>query len=123
MPERIDRSAFLYFDPDDADDDFAQCSDCCFFTGSRCALLGSMVTADMSCGAFVPGEYDGTPIKKRLTPEDVGLVSRQVRCENCVYGGPRCKFYEALNQSMPERFDLDARIKPKGCCNAQTPKE
>lgn len=122
----VDRSAFLYLEPDDGDEYFAQCSDCCFFNGQQCAIIGLPVPPDASCGFFIDGPYDRTPVKKRVTPKEAGFVVEEVRCENCrffVKPGNRCGLYLKLNNITPKQFDLDALVKPKGCCNAFTPKE
>lgn len=122
--KKIDRSAFLYMVDHDGDPQiFAQCADCCFFApDKRCAVLGIHVEAGWSCGLFVDGKYDGTPVKKRATVEEAGVYKGQVRCENCRYGhAGRCALYERLNREMPADFDLDPRIDPKGCCNAFSP--
>ena len=120
---KIDRSAFLYLDrPDERD--FAQCGKCSFLApGKRCAVIGVRVEKQWSCGLFVPGAYDGTKVKARVSAKDAGLVKGPVRCENCRYGGSsNCKLYEQLNKAFPSDFDLDTKIKPHACCNAFTEK-
>jgi hypothetical protein len=74
-----------------------------------------------SCGLYVPGKPVNFPVKKYVTPQESGLVDRQVRCENCKFGGEECGLYKMLNKKMPEVFDLDTKIESKACCNAQTP--
>lgn len=125
--KRIARDTFLYMVPraDASRDKFAQCSQCRDFVKGkkRCAILGNTeVLAGDSCGAFVEGKYSGQPIRALTTPEAVGLVSRAVRCENCKYGGKTCGLYKMLNDALPDVFDLDTKIEPQACCNAQTPK-
>ena len=120
--KKIDRSAFLYLESEDGDADFAQCGDCCFFNGQRCAILGTPVVKGASCGFFVDGPYDGTPIKKRVGAAEAGLAVENVRCENCAHlDGERCGLYDDLNRRMATAFDLDVSVSPKGCCNAFTP--
>lgn len=120
---RIGRDAFLYLESEDGDDDFAQCSDCCFFDGEHCAVIGIRVEPSASCGFFIDGKYDGTPVKPRVTARDAGLVNEKVRCENCRYGGKTCGLYDMLNVMRPTTFSLDSKIKQKACCNAFSPKE
>lgn len=122
--QKIKRDAFLYFDG--SGDDFAQCATCRDFAKDqgKCAILGTKVEikAEYSCCAYIKGEYTGQPIRTLVTPEEVGLVKRKVRCEHCKYGGPQCGLYIELMEKLPDLFDLDIKIKPKACCNANTPK-
>ena len=60
-----------------------------------------------------------------VSPKVAGLVHRQVRCENCGYfdePDSDCELFEMLNEKFPEYFDLDEKVKPLACCNAQTAK-
>lgn len=121
----IDRSAFLYMEGVRAD--HAQCSSCLewYALTNRCRIHGprDFIDRDDSCGLYVPGAPAGNgPCLSLVTPMESGLVDRQVRCENCQYGGSECGLYKTLNSRLPEIFDLDTKISPKGCCNAQTPK-
>lgn len=94
---------------------------------NRCAILGSgvLVTGDMSCGEFVPGKPgEDIQLHQDLSPKDVGLVRRPVRCENCRFFNPTastCGLFEDLNQRMPEKWNLDTKVDAQGCCNAQMP--
>jgi len=64
---------------------------------------------------------DAEPIAL-VTPKESGLVHRQVRCENCRYlDGEICGLYQDLNELMPEKFALEAKVGRHGCCNAQMP--
>jgi len=124
--EKITRDAFLYMDSNTRD--FAQCATCWLFHSekNRCSVLGPNVEVkpEYSCGYFGKGtSATRPPLKKLFTPKEVGLVERKVRCENCTYGGKTCSLYDALNKAMPDKFNLDASIHPKACCNAQTPKK
>ncbi len=155
MREKIDRSAFLFLEPGAGKPliIFAQCIDCRMFVGeeylaknidgSRCILHGSFVSVDGddSCGLMVSWPTpDGAPnvkvvkdhagelnkmITGSVTPEESGLVSRQVRCENCFWPSnkevTKCGLYETLNKLLPNDFALDPNITPHACCNAQTP--
>ena len=115
---KIGRDAFLYFE---GGDDFAQCSSCASRNADTgvCSTLGVKVEPGSSCGVYVPGKYDGSQPAKRMTSQEAGLVKRQVRCENCRYGGADdCALYQHLNKELPGDFDLDTKIKPHGCCNA-----
>lgn len=123
---KLDRSTFLYLEPHGAGRDFAQCATCELFRkGNRCAILGPDVPVypDSSCGFYIPGKPDDDECRKTFTPAEVGLVHRQVRCENCIsYEGGTCELFAALNKSLPEQFNLDTSVKPRACCNAQRPK-
>ncbi len=149
--EKIKRDAFVYLAPKPRDkkpQDFAQCISCRKFVphvdglkGSRCAEHGSKVVVDegYSCGFWDDwATPDGKPnaevvanhaaelaniVPGSVTPEESGLVDRQVRCENCEFFGAKhkhCHLYKGLNESLPEVFDLDINVEPDACCNAQT---
>lgn len=129
MAQKLGAEAFLYLNPEPYSAEFAQCATCrdwvtgddrCFIHGPSVKVLGSM-----SCGLYVWGAplQPGAKTVGIVTPTESGLVDRDVRCENCIYGGPNvytCKFFVMLNTTLPEYFDIDTNIDPKGCCNAQT---
>ena len=141
--EKITRAAFLYFEPDRTgtrEEDFAQCGSCRMFVpGTQCIILGSDVHLGprWSCGFYAPWPNGvrnaevvanhraelAKGLKGSVTPEEAGLVNREVRCENCAFfedETDECELYEQLNK-LP-LFDLDVKIEEYGCCNAQTPK-
>lgn len=130
--DKITRATFLYFDPKTPKDEFAQCGTCVHFLEDqgRCELHGADVEVDDddSCGLYVHGEAEeGEKPEGLVTPEESGLVSREVRCENCMFFDPdseareHCDLYTQLNRILPKLFDLDRYVKAQGCCNAQTP--
>ncbi len=130
--DKITRATFLYFDPKAPKDEFAQCGTCVHFLEDigRCELHGADVEVDDddSCGLYVHGEAEeGEKPEGLVTPEESGLVSREVRCENCMFFDPdsepreHCDLYTQLNRILPKLFDLDRYVKAQGCCNAQTP--
>lgn len=123
--ERIKRDAFLYMEPKGNGKDFAQCSTCVEFDPKTkcCVVMNKIVAGLDSCGIYLEGKYDGRKPKEYATPAELGYVQREVRCENCKYGGDECWLYKMLNQRQPEDFDLETKIHPKACCNLQTPKE
>ncbi len=122
--DKIKRDAFLYMSGKDKE--FGQCGTCWQFNAEkeRCAILGPdfKVADDDSCCLFVKGDYPkDLKLVARITPKNAGFVERRVRCENCKYGGSgNCKLYEMLNEKFPDIFDLDTKIEPRACCNAQT---
>jgi len=132
MAEKIKRDAFLYLEPKAAKHkkDFAQCKACMMWTGGKsntCTIHGGSVkvTGGMSCGLYVEGDpmpdHAGSE-EALVTAEESGLADRDVRCENCEHGNVEtatCELFQELNSSS--LFDLDEKISPKGCCNAQTP--
>lgn len=128
--DRLTRDCFLYLDPKPPNNQFAQCNTCRdWIVNDRCYIHrpDDEVPGSASCGLYVHGSplKDGTPIGA-VTPEQSGLVDREVRCENCHWGGPgnyTCALYELLNHLMPSTFNLDERIDPYGCCNAQKPRD
>jgi hypothetical protein len=129
---KLDTDAFLYLNPDGDEDYFAQCSTCRDWVkgDELCAIHGPYieVPGTASCGLYVIGEPHppGTMTQSLVTPTESGLVDREVRCENCRWGGPNnytCGLYETLNSEMGEIFDLNTDIDPKGCCNANEPRE
>jgi hypothetical protein len=120
--QKIKRDAFLYMNPKPPQNSFAQCGTCRQFTGTGCLILGdTKITKDMACGLYTRGRPQ-LHMKGReealVPPKEAGLVNFQVRCENCKYGGSDCQLYEMLNDQLPETFDLETKIDPKGCCNA-----
>ena len=123
---KIKRDAFLYMSPKPPRDSFAQCGTCRQFTGTGCMILGdTKITKDMACGLYTRGRPQ-LHMKGReealVPPKEAGLVNFQVRCENCKYGGADCQLFEMLNEQLPDTFDLETKIDPKGCCNAFTRK-
>lgn len=129
--EKVTRATFLYMDPQAPKATFAQCGTCVHFIEDkdRCELHGPNddIDDDDSCGLYVHGKPSGGKPEGLVTPEQSGLVSRQVRCENCMFFDaetePRehCDFYTQLNRIFPSLFNLDRYVDSHGCCNAQTP--
>lgn len=123
---KIDRSAFLYMEPSDDNREFAQCGTCFFWASEKCKIHGERrIAASESCGLYVPDRL-GRSIDAELplvSPEQSGLVSRPVRCENCrSFDAPgTCRLFTDLNRTG--QFACDPSVKPLGCCNAQMPKE
>jgi hypothetical protein len=126
---KLDRSVFLYLEPTDGSEEFAQCSTCPFWTGQTCWIHGPEleVFEDSTCYLYIPG----TPLADILgeeilyvTPEESGFKEHhQSRCENCMaFDDGICSFYEVLNEKFPDVFDLDVSVDVKGCCNAQVSK-
>jgi len=143
------RDAFLYFDssPKSPRGKFAQCETCRMFVPDEymgndddmdlCIAHGSNVKVGetFSCGLY-SGWPKGAPnpevirdhaaeLKKGIpgavTPDESGLVDRQVRCENCLFHNrspSECHLYDKLNKALPELWDLDTKVDPHGCCNA-----
>lgn len=133
-------------------EDNAQCGACRVWVpqhamptipGPRCVLHGSKMDADDddSCGLMIPWPTpDGQPVAQvvkdharelmkgipgSVTPEQSGFVKRRVQCHRCYWGrqsNTRCGLYELLNKLQPMVFDLDTKIEPHACCNAQTPR-
>lgn len=129
---KLSRDAFLYLNPEPGVDDFAQCSTCEMWVkgDNRCTIHGPRVRVpgSASCGFYIYGETQapGYYTEALVSAEESGLVDRKVRCENCQWGGPstyRCRLFTGLNERLPDIFDLDEHIEPKGCCNAQQPGE
>ena len=125
---KLGRDAFLYLDPKEPENRFAQCNTCRDWVigDRRCVIHGPKVyvAGRMSCGLYVHGEPQpkGTKTYIDVTPEESGLVDRQVRCENCRWlDDHECGFFKMLNEKLPEVFDLEVEIDPHGCCNANEP--
>lgn len=127
--------------------EFSQCSTCRMFVPDEylgrkddidlCVIHGSNVKVgeSFSCGLYC-GWPKGPPVPEvirdhaaelkkgipgSVTPDESGLVDRKVRCENCVFHlkyPSTCHLYDMLNKAMPEYWDLDINVDPKGCCNA-----
>ena len=129
--DKLGQDAFLYLNPLSGVDEFAQCFTCRdWIQDGHCYIHGPEVEVPdtASCGLYVHGESypTGSTTYKIVTPEESGLVDREVRCENCVYGGEEvytCELFSMLNQTMPDIFDIVIAIEPGGCCNAQTPRD
>jgi Pyruvate/2-oxoacid:ferredoxin oxidoreductase delta subunit len=134
--EKITRDAFLYLDPKEPKNQFAQCGQCMMYTGkskenvATCTIIGpdEPIRGDIdSCGLFVHGApvpdergYEMESVSKK----EAGYVERLVRCENCISYEPEksiCLLFKSLNKSMPEQFDLNINVDQQGCCNAQRP--
>jgi hypothetical protein len=131
VSEKITRATFLYMDPRNPEKKFAQCDTCMNFIRDKglCKLLlpTDEIKAGKSCGSYAPGENATGNALGLLTAEEVGLVERQVRCENCAFFDPNteprkhCDLYTQLNLILPGLFSLDRYVDEYGCCNAQTP--
>ncbi len=144
---KIGRDAFIYLPPGTRGDDNAQCQTCRMwvpdaytrFGHDVCILHGRDVKtpARASCGLYAnwpEDRVDQTVVQthaqemrakntKSVTPEQSGLVDREVRCENCFYfeeDEGDCDLYEQLNRKLPNVYDLDIKVEEDGCCNAQT---
>ncbi len=128
---KITRDAFVYLEPKEPKEQFAQCATCRMWTGKEgntCSILGkTKVTGDMSCTLYVHGKPSPSLKGKEVasyTPKEVGLVQRKVRCENCrSFKNGICMLFKSLNKSNPDIFQLDEKVNAQGCCNAQMPKE
>lgn len=129
--DKITRATYLYMDPKAPKGQFAQCGTCAHFIEEkdRCELHGKDddIDDDDSCGLYVRGPASTGEPQGFVTPEQSGFVSREVRCENCMFFDPdsepreHCDLYSQLNRILPKLFDLDRYVKAQGCCNAQTP--
>lgn len=131
---KLGAEAFLYLDPEPDVPDFAQCSSCRDWVegDNLCRIHGPFITVkgSMSCGLYVYGNPlpEGSTTYAAVSARESGLVDREVRCENCIHMVEEdeeyfCGFFDTLNRKLYELFDIDTSIDPKGCCNAQTPKE
>src|SRR5262249_12619601 len=116
---KITRDAFLYLDPKPPKSSFAQCGTCIMWTGEKrrtCEIHGPDIRIEYghSCGLYVHGQPDTSgKVEKLVTPEDSGLVLRQVRCENCIAFRAReskCGLFSLLNSAFPSKFDLDPDV-------------
>jgi hypothetical protein len=147
--QRVTRDAFLYFDPKSPEKQFAQCSTCRKYVPKK--FLGASAPFDLciehgskvevgpgwSCGMYSvwpKGSPDAVVMRNHaselkpglpgsVTPEESGLVDREVRCENCGFfqsAACKCGLYAALNLLLPRVFDLDSAVDEYGCCNANT---
>lgn len=130
VAERITRATFLYLNPRPPEDEFAQCETCIHFLGDKCEWMSQVedVDGDDSCGFYAPGKAKKGAVPLSIaSKEEMGFVSRQVRCENCCFFDPdtepreHCDLYTQLNLILPGLFDLDRYVDHQGCCNAQTP--
>jgi hypothetical protein len=126
-PVPIKRDAFLYMEGDGD----KQCKSCWLWNweDKRCTVLPTdlEVRAEDSCGYWGPESgtfFADRSVAPQFTPEEVGFVRREVRCENCYYfnRSGRCFLFHILNDELPDHFNLDTEVSPKGCCNAQTPR-
>lgn len=118
---KLTRDAFLYLEPNKDNKNFAQCSTCAFLlSGDACAIMRRRVSPDASCGMYVEGKTIKEPIAS-YSPGEVGYIETKVRCENCKWSNKdslECGLFKKLNTQLPQDFDLDTRVIPKGCCNA-----
>lgn len=120
---KIKRDAFLYLDGTDSR--FAQCGTC-VLGYSHCRIMGNKAVSaeNGSCCLYMRGRSVLTMAIANLTKAQVGYVERQVRCRNCKWfiSPNRCGLYAKLNRSDPDTWDLDDKVIPLGCCNAQSPR-
>lgn len=124
----LDRSAFLY-QGEKLGRDF-QCNTCMLWTGpehNTCAIHGKRpIDGDDSCNFYLYGKPNpklASRERELVKPEESGLVSRPVRCQNCGFfraDKSGCHFYHTLNTLRPETFRLDERVEPGGCCTANS---
>ena len=121
--DKIDGSAFIYLPPKSPNNDFAQCKTCFMFRpeSERCGIFGpdDKVTADQSCGLYLHGKpNEDQKCRSTVTPKQAGLVDGPVRCENCSWFDGKCGLFKTLMEKLPDVFNLDINVDPKGCCNA-----
>lgn len=142
VAEKITRATFVYMPPRppekgapvSTEEEFAQCETCIHFLGKvygdNCEWMSPVedVDEDDSCCFYAPGKAkEGAVPLSISSKEEMGFVSRKVRCENCCFFDPdtepreHCDFYTQLNLILPGLFDLDRYVEHLGCCNAQTP--
>lgn len=127
---RVTRDAFVYMDPVGDADHFAECQTCRSWTGKSCVLFekGNSVQPTGSCGLYQHGKGDPNRHGKEMgvvTREEAGYTDGPVRCENCAFfddDESYCELFERLNEGWPDVFDLDRKVKARGCCNAQVPR-
>jgi hypothetical protein len=108
----------------------SQCGTCFLWIRSQKCYIhrpSDKITKEMACVYYLQGPPMSPAAKPAsiVTPEESGLVDRQVRCENCKwYDDHHCKFFEELNNlhgGLAGEFKLDTRVDPRGCCTAQEP--
>ena len=122
--KRYTRDTFLYQDPMEPKDKFAQCGSCTLYVPGRkrCSILGTALKVEPthSCNLYIHGDPHEQPIVERVTPEDAGFVTRKIRCEHCRAFDDKghCGFYQMLNDLAPTKFDLDEAVDAYGCCTA-----
>ena len=125
--KKTDRSSFLYMEANPPIKDFAQCSTCQHFMpkSKKCTLFSPKdnVVAEGACGLYAQGiASDDQVITSAVTPKVAGYIVGAVRCENCSwFDKGSCGLYETLMKKMPDVFDLNTKVSPKGCCNAFQP--
>ncbi len=126
---------------------FCQCDSCMHFVpenamrgavvGDRCLILGATfpVSGESSCAYFLPwptGAADADDVSENaedmiegergsITPYDAGFVrDTKVRCMNCrsfESDESECSLYEALNDKLPNVWQLDCSVKGGACCS------
>jgi broad specificity phosphatase PhoE len=111
---------------------YAQCTSCKMFISSKavCSLHGMdvKIKGSMSCSLHAYGHADESELQHvsaAFTPQESGLVDRQVRCENCKFyceEDSDCELFEFLNGEVGVAFALNDKVDKHGCCTAQTPK-
>jgi len=128
---KLKRDIFLYMEPRGDGSGFANCRTCMMWTGPKgktCTIHGKRsITGKHSCGLYVEGkpmpDHAGEEMNL-VTPAISGLVRREVRCQNCTFFKADegiCKFYRRLNSTLSAVFALDEKVKPRACCNANSP--
>lgn len=124
---RVTRAAFIYMDPKGDENNFAECGTCVQWgENERCKLFGpnDKVKSSWTCGLYAHGKPQKKVIPlKSVSPREAGLVKKSPRCENCYSFDAKenkCSLYQSLNEKLPELFQLNTSVHPKGCCNAWT---
>lgn len=127
---RRGRDALGYMEPDPDIPDFAQCGSCASFLSDRCRCFwfsdDFKVLPKASCIVYVQGPpIEGASVKpiNVIKPEEVGFIEGKTRCQNCVsFDKGICLLFRVLNLARTAGgsllFDLEERVKPRGCCNA-----
>lgn len=152
MHEKVDiKSVLMYMEPKGmmSEDDFAQCRSCMMWGKQDHICMGhglnDVIIGDGTCGGYAEGEPHGDKkmLEKMLrgkmrkgkrspdspgswTKKESGYEVREVRCENCYYADNKatlCKLIEKKLADESDTYKGDAKIIPKGCCNANHKKE
>jgi hypothetical protein len=118
---KMDRDIFIYSEPKNPIDNYAQCGSCGHFNDGKCAIVKGKVNEDDSCNLYVQKDKNGGFVL--YNKDEVGFHDGEVRCENCSYMKEGvCTLYEKLNFMMPELIQLNTKVDKKGCCTSFTEK-
>jgi hypothetical protein len=115
MPEKIPKSAALYFKPATIDrPGGARCGACWkFILSGACVEVKGEIEKAKVCGLYVHGKpFDKDPgfILTQVSKEEAGYGDGDTHCGNCEYMARKREAYSPCEE-------VEGLVEPLGCCN------